>query len=73
MNPTSNSLAFHSRGDGAFAKTAFWSTPLWNNPNQTQYLVFLRTMQAPDRWTRCTEGEARYDADAGFAISHVHD
>jgi hypothetical protein len=28
-------------------------------------------MQAPARWTRCTEGEARYDADAGFAVFRV--
>jgi hypothetical protein len=45
--------------------------PLWNDPDQTQYLVFRRTMQAPNRWTRCTEGEARYDADAGFSVYRV--
>ena len=58
-----------SRGNGATAQTAYWTTALWNNPNQTQYLVHRRNQMPPyPRWVRCTLGEARYEAETGYQV-----
>lgn len=58
-----------SRGDGATAQTAYWTTALWNNPNQAQYLAHRRNQTAPySKWVRCTQGEARYEAETGYHV-----
>jgi hypothetical protein len=56
------------RGDGTSAKTALWSKQLWDNPRQRQFLVHRRTQPSSSRWARCTEQEARYDAETGFTV-----
>ncbi|KAH5488631.1 hypothetical protein HBI52_233020 [Parastagonospora nodorum] len=60
-----------NRGDGSSAKNAYWTQSLWNNPDQAQYVVNHRGLQPPYQWVRCTQGEARYDFDAGFPVYRV--
>lgn len=58
-----------SRGNGDSAQTAYWTTALWNNPNQAQYLAHRRNQVSPyPRWVRCTLGEARYEAETGYHV-----
>lgn len=65
--PTKKTIC--NRGDGSTAETAYWSTALLNAPSQAQYLVYRRNQMPPyPRWMRCTLGEARYEAETGYAV-----
>ncbi|KAH8732417.1 hypothetical protein GQ44DRAFT_766556 [Phaeosphaeriaceae sp. PMI808] len=53
------------RGDGVTKETAYWTDALWSNCRQNQYLVH-RILER--RWVRCTESEARYEAEMNYPV-----
>ncbi|KAF1841980.1 uncharacterized protein K460DRAFT_345399 [Cucurbitaria berberidis CBS 394.84] len=68
LSPPPKVTRARNRGDGKTAQTAYWSTTLWNNPSQSQYLVHRLNQPAPGKWMRCTHGEARYEAETGYPV-----